>query len=158
MEQVRSAKLCIKIHLRANSTYTPSPLPPSPFPPSPLRPPPPFLPTHTHQNRVKKWFFTDVFSISSCISTSRLIHNDGYIQKLLLFNLVTQDTNFENLLFCPYSTFNIRKSHKISSRKAFYFRSYQPKTSRGVENTPSRVRLGLVGLSFSFIIGETGEL
>ena len=38
---------------------------------------------------------------------------------------------FGKLLFCPNSTFNIRKSHKISSGKALYFRSYQPKTSPG---------------------------
>ena len=44
---------------------------------------------------------------------------------------VTQKENFEIFLFCPNSTFNIRKSHKISSGKALYFRSYQPKTSRG---------------------------
>ena len=44
---------------------------------------------------------------------------------------VTQEANFENFLFCPSSTFNIRKSHKISGGKALYFRSYQPKTSRG---------------------------
>ena len=31
---------------------------------------------------------------------------------------VTQEANFENFLFCPNSTFNIRKSHKISSGKA----------------------------------------
>ena len=40
---------------------------------------------------------------------------------------VTQDANFEKFLFCPNSTFNIRKSHKISSGKALYFRSYQQK-------------------------------
>ena len=33
--------------------------------------------------------------------------------------------------FVQILTFNIRKSHKISSEKAVYFRSYQPKTSRG---------------------------
>ena len=47
---------------------------------------------------------------------------------------VTQDANLENLLFCPNSTLNIRKSHKSSSGKALYFRSYQQKTS--LENTP----------------------
>ena len=56
---------------------------------------------------------------------------------------VTQEANFEKLLSCPNSASNIRKSHKISSRKPFYFRSYQPKTSRGVENTPPSVLLGL---------------
>ena len=45
---------------------------------------------------------------------------------------VTQEANFENFLFCTNSTFNIRKVHKISSGKALYFRSYQPKNSRGV--------------------------
>ena len=52
---------------------------------------------------------------------------------------VTQKANFENFLFFPNSTFNIRKCHKISSGKAVYFRSYQPKTSQegGMENIPS---------------------
>ena len=31
---------------------------------------------------------------------------------------VTQEANSEIFLFCPNSTFNIRKSHKISSGKA----------------------------------------
>ena len=53
---------------------------------------------------------------------------------------VTQDANFENYLFCLNSTFNIRKSHKISSRKALYVRSYQQETSSG--DTPP-VPLGL---------------
>ena len=44
---------------------------------------------------------------------------------------VTQEANFEKNLFFPNSAFNIGKSCKISSRKALYFRSYQPKTSRG---------------------------
>ena len=58
---------------------------------------------------------------------------------------VTQEANFENFSFCPNSTFNIRKSRKISSGKALYFRSYQPKSSRGVESTPPPppVSLGL---------------
>ena len=37
----------------------------------------------------------------------------------------------EKFYFFLNSAFNIGKSCKISSRKAFYFRSYQPKTSRG---------------------------
>ena len=40
-------------------------------------------------------------------------------------------SKFEKILSFPNSAFNIRKSYKISSRKALYFRSYQPKTSRG---------------------------
>ena len=48
---------------------------------------------------------------------------------------VTQEANFDKFLFCSNSAFNIKKSHKISGRKSLYFRSYQPKTSRGMENT-----------------------
>ena len=44
---------------------------------------------------------------------------------------VTQEANLEKVLFCPSSTFNIKKRHKISSGRALYFRSYQPKTSPG---------------------------
>ena len=36
----------------------------------------------------------------------------------------------KNFIF-PNSASNLRKCYKISSRKALYFRSYQPKTSRG---------------------------
>ena len=63
-----------------------------------------------------------------------------FCQILALFTLptyqtcsfqVTHGADFEIFLFCPNSTFNIRKSHKMSSGKALYFRSYQPKTSRG---------------------------
>ena len=42
----------------------------------------------------------------------------------------TQEANFEKKLFFPNSAFNTRKSYKISSRKALYFRSYHPQTSR----------------------------
>ena len=38
---------------------------------------------------------------------------------------VTQDSNFEKSLFGPNSAFNIRESHKISSRKTLCFRTYQ---------------------------------
>ena len=40
-------------------------------------------------------------------------------------------SKFRKILFFPNSAFNIGKTCKISSRKALYFRSYQPKTSRG---------------------------
>ena len=57
---------------------------------------------------------------------------------------VTQEANYEIFLFCPSSTFNIRKGHKISGGKALYFRSYQAKTSPdGVEKHPPPVPLGL---------------
>ena len=39
----------------------------------------------------------------------------------------------KKFLFFPNSAFNIKKSFKISSRKALYFRSYQPKTSPGIK-------------------------
>ena len=70
---------------------------------------------------------------------------------------VPQDANFENFLFCLNSTFNIRKSHKISSGKALYFRSYQPKTSPGggggggMENTPSGFRAKMYFFSSKMI-------
>ena len=48
---------------------------------------------------------------------------------------VTQKAHFEKFLFCPNSTFNIGKNHKVSSGKALYFRRYQAKTSWG-GNTP----------------------
>ena len=44
---------------------------------------------------------------------------------------VTQDANLENVEFCPISTFDIGKSHKLSYGKVLYFKSYQPKTSPG---------------------------
>ena len=68
-----------------------------------------------------------------------------FCQTLALFTMlthqiwschVTQDANFKKIFFCPNSTFTIRKSQKISSGKALYFRSYQPKTSR-VFSTPT---------------------
>ena len=49
---------------------------------------------------------------------------------------VTQDPNFENLVFRLNSTFNIRKSHKIPCGKALCFRRYQQKPHWGVENSP----------------------
>ena len=49
---------------------------------------------------------------------------------------VTQEANFKNNLLFPNSAFYIRKSYKISSRKALYFRSYQPKTSQGLMALP----------------------
>ena len=37
---------------------------------------------------------------------------------------VTQVANFKTFLFCPNSTFNITKIHKIPSGKALYFGDY----------------------------------
>ena len=54
---------------------------------------------------------------------------------------MTQDTNFEKNLFCPNSTFNIRKSYKISSGKAVYDRSYQQKNLTGTPPPPSAFRV-----------------
>ena len=62
-----------------------------------------------------------------------------FCQMLALFTMsthqiwschMTQDANFRNVLFCPNSTFNMRKSHKIYSGKALYFRSYRRKPLR----------------------------
>ena len=57
---------------------------------------------------------------------------------------VTQDANFENFLFCPKSTFNIRKSHKISGGKLSTSEGISQKNLTGVENTPPPVSLGLI--------------
>ena len=46
-----------------------------------------------------------------------------------------QDANFEFFLFCPNSTFNIRKSHKISSGKLSTSEVINQKPIRG-GNTP----------------------
>ena len=46
-------------------------------------------------------------------------------------------SKFQKILFFPSSAFNIRKSYKISSRKALYFRNYQPKASSGGEHPPT---------------------
>ena len=67
---------------------------------------------------------------------------EHFCQILALFTMPTHQiwschatrvNNFEKFLFCPNSTFNIRKSHKNSRGKALYVRSYQAKTSRGVK-------------------------
>ena len=81
------------------------------------------------------------------LNLSKYAKNYGHLcQILAIFRMpalqiwpchVTQGANFEKILPLLNSAFNIRKSYKITSRKALYFRSYQPKTSRGVENTPS---------------------
>ena len=57
---------------------------------------------------------------------------------------VTQEANFEKVLFFPNSAANIGKNCKISSRKALYFRSYQPKTSPGGGGKHPPVLLGLI--------------
>ena len=49
-------------------------------------------------------------------------------------------SKFRKNLFFPNSAFNIRKSCKVSNGKALYFRSYQPKTSRG-GHPPSAFRV-----------------
>ena len=67
---------------------------------------------------------------------------------------VAQEANFEHFVFYPNSKFNIRKSHKISSVKAPYFRSYQPKTSREVGKHPPPVPLGL---SLRFLLHLTAS-
>ena len=58
---------------------------------------------------------------------------------------VTRDASFEKFLFCPNSTSNIKRSHKSSSGKAFYFRSYQKnlKGGGGPKPSPSPVPAGV---------------
>ena len=88
------------------------------------------------------------------LNLSHYVKSYGHLCQILAFFTMpalqiwpchmTQEANFEKILFFPNSAFNIGKSCKISSRKALNFRSYQPKTSRGVENTPPPVLLGLI--------------
>ena len=80
------------------------------------------------------------------LNLSHYVKSYGHLCEILAFFMmpalqiwpcqVTQEANFEKNLFFPNSAFNIGKSCKISNRKALYFRSYQPKTSWGVENIP----------------------
>ena len=86
------------------------------------------------------------------LNLSHYVKSYGHLCQILAFFTMpalqiwpchlTQEANFEKILFFPNSAFNIRKSCKISSRKALYFRSYQPKTSQGGGKHPP-VLLGL---------------
>ena len=87
------------------------------------------------------------------LNLSHYVKSCGHFCQILAFFMMpthqiwsyhlTQEANFETFLYCPYSTFNIEKSHKISSGKALYFRSYQPKTSwGGGKHSPPPVPLG----------------
>ena len=81
-----------------------------------------------------------------CQKLWAFLSNFGFFYDACSPNLVmSRDPRckFRNFLFCPNYTFNIRKSHKISNGKALHFRSYQPETSRGMENTPPPVPLEL---------------
>ena len=72
------------------------------------------------------------------LNLSHYVKSYGHFYQILAFFTMpahqiwscheTQEAIFENFLFCPYSTFNIGKSHEISGGKALYFRIYQPKT------------------------------
>ena len=68
---------------------------------------------------------------------------------------VTQEANFEKKLFFSNSVFNIVKSCKVSGRKAPYFRSYQPKTSRGCKTPPNAFR---VNNAVKTLISDHNEL
>ena len=75
------------------------------------------------------------------LNSSHYVKSYGHLYQILAFFTmpapqiwpchVTQEGHFEKILFSPNSAFNIRKSYKSFSRKAHYFRSYQPKTSLG---------------------------
>ena len=72
------------------------------------------------------------------LNLSHCVKSYGHVcQILALFTMptyqiwsghVSQDANFKKILFYSNSTLGIKKSHKISSEKALYIRSYQPKT------------------------------
>ena len=52
-------------------------------------------------------------------------------------------SKFRKKFIFPSSAFNIRKCYKISSKKALYFRSYQPKPHGGWKTPPPPVLLRL---------------
>ena len=84
--------------------------------------------------------------MSFLLNLSHYVKSYGYLCQILAFFTmpalqiwpchVTQEANFKKHLFFPNSAFNIGKSYKLSSRKALYVRSYQPKTSPGGWKTP----------------------
>ena len=96
------------------------------------------------------------------LNLNHYVKSYGYLcQILTLFTMpalqiwpchVTQEANFEKIVPFPNSAFNIRKSYKISSRKALYFRRYQPKISRGGGKHPPPVLLGLINVDGSLVI------
>ena len=76
------------------------------------------------------------------LKLSHCVKSYGHFCQILAFTMpthqiwschVTQETDFENFLFCPNSIFNIRKSHKISGGKALHFRSYPPPVPLGLK-------------------------
>ena len=84
-----------------------------------------------HKNCPKMYF---LLNLSHCLKRC------GHFCQILFFynarslNMVmSRDPRcrVRNFLFCPNFIFNITKSHKISSGKALYFRSYQPKNFTG---------------------------
>ena len=90
------------------------------------------------------------------LNLSHYVKRYGHLSQILAFFAmpalqiwpchVTQEANFEKKLFFPNSSINIGKICKLSGRKSLYFRSYQSKTSRRVENIPPPppVLLGLI--------------
>ena len=79
------------------------------------------------------------------LNFSHCVKSHGHFcQILALFNHahlpnmvchMAQDASLKKFLFCPNSTFNIRKSHKLSGGKALYFRSYPALKAISYENT-----------------------
>ena len=73
------------------------------------------------------------------LNLSHYVKSCGHLYQILAFFTMpahqiwscheTQEANFEKCLCFHNFAFNIRKSYKISSRKALYFRSYQSKNT-----------------------------
>ena len=97
----------------------------------------------------------------------------AFLSKVGLFNdacspnmvmLFDPRSNFEKFSFRPSSAFNIRKGHKISSRKALNFNRYQPKTSLeeggggGRKSPPLSLPLGLTVGMRNHCIGNDSQL
>ena len=94
------------------------------------------------------------------LNLSHYVKSYGHLCQILAFFYDARSPNmamsrdprrkFRKNLFFPDSAFNIGKSRKISSRKALFFRSYQPKTSRGggKHTPPSAFRVKLQQYTF----------
>ena len=91
------------------------------------------------------------------LNLSHYVKRYGHFCQILVFFMmpahkilschVTEAAKFENVLFCPNSTFNRRKSHKISSGKLSTSEAISQKSHRGGGVFPP-VPLELSALSF----------
>ena len=92
---------------------------------------------------IHKMYF--LLNLGHCFkSYGHFLSNFGSFYHAHLPNMVMSrgpSCKFWKFFTCPNFTFNIRKGKNVSSGNAFYFRRYQPKTSRGVSTPQLPLRL-----------------